>query len=434
MAETTEHLKREVGVFGLSANLINTVIGAGIFVLPAIVASILGAASIFAYIFCGILISLVMLCFAEVGSKVTTSGGVYTYIQSSFGPYFGFLTMILFGISVISADAAVANAIFDVMSSIFPFLKLGYVKVLFFLFIFGGLGYINVKGLKQGINLVKFMTITKLIPLLLLVLFSFGEVSLSNLSIESSPGILDIGKACLILFFAFQGAENALSIGGEVKNPRKTIPRAIFIGISCVLVIYILIQTVAQGVLGDSLVSFKENPLSTVADKVMGPLGFTLLTVGAAISMFGALSSDILSVPRVFFRASVDRVLPVKLLSKVHPKFATPYIAVICYASLDFIFASVGGFQQLAIISSATILLVYLGVSMSVIKLRRKNNSKSKKDEFKIPGGYLVPILSAAIIIWLLSNLNKNQAIAIVLFVGALSIIYFLKNKFKKDH
>ena len=229
MNETKEHLKREVGVLGLSANLINTVIGAGIFVLPAIVASILGAASIFAYIFCGILISLVMLCFAEVGSKVTTSGGVYTYIQSSFVPYFGFLTMILFGISVISADAAVANAIFDVVGSIFPFFKTGYLKVLFFMVIFGGLGYINVKGLKQGINLVKFMTVSKLIPLLLLVLFSFTEVSLSNLSIESTPGILDIGKACLILFFAFQGAENALSIGGEVKNPRKTIPKAIFI-------------------------------------------------------------------------------------------------------------------------------------------------------------------------------------------------------------
>ena len=150
--------------------------------------------------------------------------------------------------------------------------------------------------------------------------------------------------------------------------------------------------------------------------------------------MFGALSSDVLSVPRVFFRASADRVLPIKALSKVHPKFATPYIAVICYASMDFIFASVGGFQQLAIISSASILLVYLGVSMSVIKLRRKHPTTSKDDIFKIPGGYLVPILSAAIIIWLLSNLTKTQAIAIVIFVAALSLIYFLKTKFMKDH
>jgi amino acid transporter len=432
MSETKEHLKREVGVLGLSANLVNTVIGAGIFVLPAIVASILGAASIFAYLFCGVLVSLVMLCFAEVGSKITTSGGVYTYIQSSFGPYFGFLTMILFGISVIAADAAVANAIFDVVGSIFPVLDTGFFKVFFFLVIFGGLGYVNVKGIKQGINLVKFMTVSKLIPLLLLVLFSFSEVSFSNLAIESTPEILDIGKACLILFFAFQGAENSLSIGGEVKNPRKTIPRAVFFGVSCVLVVYILIQTVAQGVLGDSLPDFKESPLSTLAETVIGPVGFTLLTIGAAVSMFGALSSDVLSIPRVLFRASADRVLPFKALSKVHPKFATPYIAVICYASLDFIFATVGGFQQLAIISSASILLVYLGVSISVVKLRRRDKAKEKRNEFIIPGGYLVPILSSLIIMWLLSNLDKNQAIAIVIFVSFLTLIYFIKNKLSR--
>ena len=99
MKATNEHLKREVGVMGLSANLVNIMIGAGIFALPAIVAAGLGAASIFAYLFCGLLITLVMLCFAEVGSKVTTSGGAYTYIQSTFGPYFGFLTVILFVLS-----------------------------------------------------------------------------------------------------------------------------------------------------------------------------------------------------------------------------------------------------------------------------------------------------------------------------------------------
>ncbi|MBC5837814.1 APC family permease [Flavobacterium muglaense] len=430
MAETTEHLKREIGVLGLSANLINTMVGAGIFALPAIVAAGLGSASIFAYLFCGLLIAFVMLCFAEVGSKITTSGGAYTYIQSSFGPYFGFLTVVLFGLSTISADAAVANAVADIIGSIFPFFKSEIIRVIFFLVIFSGLGYINVIGVREGMRLVKILTISKLIPLFLLIFFSWGEFSMANIAFDSIPSINDIGTISLILFFAFQGAESGLSVSGEVDNPQKNIPRAIFFSIAGVLTLYILIQTVAQGVLGDSLASYKENPLSIVANQVFGPIGFTILTVGAAISMFGTLSSELLGMPRVLFRASKDKVLPFKPLSKVHKKYATPYVSVIVYASLGFLFSSLGGFKQLAVFSSATILLVYLGVSLSVIKLRKKNILK--EDGFRIPGGYTVPILSSLIIVWLLTNLNQFEVIAIAIFITVLSLLYFLRKKFKK--
>ena len=280
MQETNEHLKREVGVWGLSANLVNIMIGAGIFALPAIVAAGLGTSSIYAYLFCGLLISLVMLCFAEIGSKVTTSGGAYTYIESSFGPYFGFLTVILFVLSALSADGAVANALVDVLGSIFPFFKTGYVRTLVFFILFAGLGYINVKGIKEGMVLVKTITLTKLIPLLLLVFFSWGHVSFDNLIIDSTPTISEVGVISLILFFAFQGAETGLSISGEVKKPNRTIPRAIFISIIGVLILYILIQTVSQGVLGASLSTYTDNPLSMIAQQVFGPIGFTIITIG----------------------------------------------------------------------------------------------------------------------------------------------------------
>lgn len=430
MAETTENLKREIGVLGLSANLINTMVGAGIFALPAIVAAGLGSASIFAYLFCGLLIAFVMLCFAEVGSKITTSGGAYTYIQSSFGPYFGFLTVVLFSLSTISSDAAVANAVADIIGSIFPFFKSEVIRVIFFLTLFSVLGYINIIGVKEGIRLVKILTISKLIPLFLLIFFSWGEFSMDNMAFNSIPSINDIGTISLILFFAFQGAESGLSVSGEVENPKKNIPKAIFISIAGVLILYILIQTVAQGVLGDSLATYKENPLSVVANQVFGPVGFTILTIGAGISMFGNLSSELLGMPRVIFRASKDNVLPFKPLTRVHEKFATPYVSIIVYASLGFLFSSFGGFKQLAIISSATILLVYLGVSLSVIKLR--NNDTLKESGFKIPGGYIVPILSSLIIVWLLSNINRFEVIVIGVFISVLSLMYFLRKKFKK--
>ncbi len=431
MENNKEKLKRVVGVFGFSTNIINMVVGSGIFVLPAIVAAGLGSSSIFAYLLCGILVALVMLCFAEAGSRVTDSGGAYVYIKTAFGPYFGFLISVLFVFATISADAAVANAIVDIIGSMFPEFKLEYVKILTFLILFAGFGFVNIKGVNHGVKVVKFVTITKLVPLLLLILFSWGNVSFDNLSIGTLSPLNDIAKISLILFFAFQGAESGLSISGEVKNAKKNIPKGIFLSIITVLILYILIQVVSQGVLGNSLASFKENPLGAVANQVFGSIGFKAMTLAAAISMLGYLSSSILSMPRVLFQASKDNLLPIKPLSKIHSKFRTPYISIITYATAGFLFASIGGFEQLAIISSATVLLIYLGVSLSVVKLRKLNIGSG--NGFRIPGGYLIPILSSLTILYLLSNIAQNEFIVILIVIIILTIIYFLKINLNKS-
>ncbi len=422
------NLKREIGLLGLSANIINIVIGAGIFVLPAIVAAGLGSASIFAYLFCGILITLIMLCYAEVGSKITDTGGVYTYIEKSFGKYPGFLTAILFLFANITGTAAVANAIIEIIFKTFSIGEIQAIRILFFLILFGGLAYINIIGLRRGVGLVKIITILKLAPLLLLVIIGFKDVSLINLQWEAVPPFQKIGATSLILFFAFSGAGSALSVSGEVTNPQKTIPRAILLSTLIVLIIYILIQTVSQGVLGSSLSSFVENPLGEVANHIVGPIGFTLLTIGAAVSMFGNISSKVLSTPRIFFAASKDQIIPIKMLSEIHSKYTTPHISIILYAGLCFLFSSLGGFKELVIISSATSLLISLGVSFAVIKLRRGHNFDKKTKTFRIPGGYFIPILSSITIIWLLSNLSMNKIIAVGISIIVLSILYFLLN------
>lgn len=418
-----EGLNRTIGVWGLSANMVNIIVGAGIFVLPAIVAADLGSASVIAYLFCGILIALVMLCFAEAGSEVTDSGGPCTYIESAFGPYFGFLTAILFLVSTLSADAAVANAVADLLTVWFPILKEQLLRVIFFLTIFGSLAFINIRGVRQGLGLVIITTIAKLAPLLILILIGWKNVTFVNLQWEFIPSVSSIGQMSLILFFAFMGAESGLSVGGEIKNPQKTVPKAIFIAISGVLILYMLLQTVSQGVLGDSLASFRENPLAEVGNQLFGPIGLTLITIGAAVSMFGNLSGEILSVPRVLFGAARDNVIPLPLLTRVHLKFATPYISIIVYASIGFLLASLGGFEALAIVSSAAILLVYLGVALAVIKLR--NKAPSNLEAFRIPGGYTVPVLTSVIIIWFLSNLTGQELNSMLVLLAVLTMIYF---------
>lgn len=428
-----ENLKKEVGVWGLSANIINIVVGSGIFVLPAIVAADLGTSSIFAYLLCGLLVALVMFCFAEVGSKVTVSGGAYSYIQTAFGPYAGFLTAILFTLSTISADAAVANALLNMLSTIFPFLNSFLMKTLAFLMFFGFLGFVNIIGINQGIKMVKLLTLIKLTPLLLLVLCSWSQVSLDFLAIETIPDFGTIGKVSLVLFFAFQGAETGLSISGEVKNANKTIPKAIFLSIAGILILYIGIQTVSTGVLGSSLMDFKESPLSQVAKVVFGPVGFTLMTITAAISMFGIVAGETLSMPRVLFRAAKDGVLPVEQLARIHPKFKTPYISVAIYVGLGFLFATFGGFEQLAVMSSAAILLVYMGVALSVIILRKKEIKIDGNKTYTAPFGLVIPVVSVIIILCVLSNLTANEFLVFGVFIAVLSIVYVVKEWFLRS-
>ncbi len=430
---TEDSLKRTIGLWGLSANIINTVVGAGIFVIPAIVAASLGSASIFAYLFCGILIILVMLCFAEVGSKITHPGGAYAYIEETFGKYAGFITAVIFLIANVASDAAIANALADILGTFYPFFHSKPIKILFFLMIFSGLAFINIKGVKNSIRFVTMLTFMKIVPLLGIVFIGFKDIEIANLYWESIPSLQDLGEISLVLFFAFQGAESALSINGEVKNPQKIIPRAILISVTIILILYILIQTVAQGVLGDSLTSFQENPLGELANFIFGPIGLTLITIGAGVSMFGALSSAILGTPRILYSASKDRVIPITILSSVHKKYVTPYVAIIVYAATGFLFASLGGFKQLAILSSAAILIIYLGVALAVIKLRMKKNNASNSETFRIPGGYTIPILSVMIILYFLSNLTTNEIKASAIFIGVLSLIYFIIKKLKKS-
>lgn len=428
MEDKSKNLKREIGFIGLSSNIINIVIGSGIFVLPAIVAADLGAASILAYVVCGILITLMMLCFAEVGSKITDTGGVYIYIEKTFGNYPGFLTVCLMFLANITGVAAIANAVVAIVFKIFPFIQSDISRIFFFAFLFSGLGYINIVGLKRGIGFVKLITFLKIAPLLLIVFIGFKDIDVTNLVWETTPSIQQIGATSLVLFFAFTGAGSALSVSGEVQNPQRTIPRAILFSILIIGVIYVMVQTVSQGVLGASLPSFTKNPLGEVASYIFGPIGLGLLTIGAAVSMFGSISSSVLSVPRVLFAASKDEVIPIKALSKVHQKYTTPYGAILVYIVLAFLFATIGGFKELAIISSAAMLIISLGVCIATIKLRRDGRFDSQNETFKIPGGYLVPILSIIVILWFLTNLSENKILGFGLLVAILSILYFLIN------
>jgi amino acid transporter len=198
-----------------------------------------------------------------------------------------------------------------------------------------------------------------------------------------------------------------------------------------ILVFYLLLQTVTQGVLGANMEAVKDAPLAAIAEKMVGPVGAIILLLTAAFSCFTTVFGDVLATPRLLFAGANDGLFP-KFLGKVHPKFATPHLAIIVWGALIFIFSVSGGFKQMAILASASILIIYLTVILATIKMRTKKHKAAEKT-FKIPGGLTVPLIGIAAIGWMFTSLGKWEILSVLFFIAVVCVIYFVMKKVKKE-
>ncbi|MES2223249.1 MAG: amino acid permease [Acidobacteriota bacterium] len=406
-----DKLKRVIGPFGLGATAVNIAVGAGIFVVPAFVAAILGPAAIVAYFVCGIAVALVLTCYIEIGSFVHRSGGGVAYIEEAFGPLMGFLAWVMYSVGYeVVACGALAVALLGSLAMWAPALGHGAPRILALFVVFGGLATVNIIGTRQGLGVAVASTIAKLIPLLLAVVAGIFLVHWRQLRWAGWPPAAKLGQASLILFFAFQGLEEALAPSAEIRDPARTVPRAMFGATATVILLYVALQLVSQGVLGDELAQQTTAPLAAVAGRIVGIGGSTLVSIGIAVSIFGSLAGGMFSAPRAFFLAAEDGTLPAAL-AKVHPRFRTPHIAILVVAALMFLLAASGGFKHLAILSSASILCVYLAVCLGALKLRYTR--KQVPGAFRAPGGPLIGILGSIVVIWLLSHSTRVEVVAL---------------------
>ena len=430
MTNQNEGLKRELGIADVAINVINIAIASGIFLLPALIAGILGNASIVAYAVCGFMFLLVALCYAEVSSRITTSGGMYAYIEKAFGPFWGFLanTLFWFGTGAFVA-AALINGIADMLSIPFPILNQSFYRGLLFLTFFIGVAYSNIIGTKQGMLIIKIITVIKILPLILILVAGLAQLNTANLSWQGFPSVDNLGAASLILFFAFAGGETALNISGEMKNPNRTAPLGLLLGVLFLVIFYALLQIVSQSAMGAELANQKA-PLAAVAGILLGSWGIKVLIACGVIAIFGSFYSIILGFSRVLFAGAKDGLLP-KFLSAVHPKYATPHLAIVGFSVIAFIMAVSGGFRQLIVLATITILISYTGVVLVLIKFRLKEN-KAYPAGFRLPGGLLIPMITLIILGWFLFQSKLNELIAIGILLAALSVIYAVKLFFNK--
>lgn len=418
-------LLRALGVWGLAANIINVTVGGGIFRLPASAASVLGPAAPVAYLLCAVVMGLIVLCFAEAGSRVSLTGGLYAYARVAFGPLVGFIVGVMLWGGATTAMAAISSFFGDALAALVPAIGAGVGRTAIIaatLLMFTWLNVVGVSGANR-FNVV--MTVAKLLPLVVLVVAGVGAVHRANLTWTSAPPAGELARASTVLIFAFFGVESALVPNGEVREPARTIPRAIFLAMIGITVLYLGIQVVAQGVLGSAL-GGQKTPLAEAAAVAMGAPGRILILVGSVISMFGYVGGMTMAIPRMLFAFGRDGFLPAGVAT-VHSRYRTPVVAIILQTLIVLGLALSGSFERLAIIANGCILLVYGACCLAVLELRRRGVRETEAGAaapFRIPLAGVVPLLALTAICWLLTSLTIDEWKALVVVIGVAIGVY----------
>jgi len=404
-AERVDHqLVRGIGIPALTANIISSTIGAGIFVLPAAMSRALGPAAPVAFVCCAIAMVLFVTCFAIAGSRVSLTGGLYAYV-------------------------GVVNVLVNSIVIVAPFLGSGVMRIIVMIVVYGSLVVINVRGVRGGAGAVTVVTFAKLLPLLLFICAGIFFIHPANLTWTAWPGSKSLGDAVILLIFAFVGIEVALIPSGEVKNPARTVPRSAYLALVITTVIYIMIQLVAQGTLGADLANYKDAPLAEAAAKFLGNIGRTILLGGATVSAFGFVTSDILSSPRIIFAFGRDGALPA-WFAHVHPRYRSPDVAIVTYALLAFALSITGTFEQLAVLSNVAVLLMYL-LCCAACWFLVQRDIRADGQPFNFPGMKIVPALAIAAIIWILAHATVREFAVNGILLAIASVLYVMRRQLR---
>lgn len=421
MTGLNEGLARGIGRWDLLAICINTVIGAGIFGLPSKVYSLVGPYSILVFVLCALIVALFVLCFAEVASRFESTGGMYLYARESFGPIVGFEVGWLYWIVRMTSFAANCNLMLAYLTLFVPGANEGPLRVALILGICLLLIGVNIAGVKQSAWLTNFFTIGKLLPLALLAVVGVFFIEPDNFTFGEMPGYSSVSGAVLLLIYAFVGFEATVIPAGESKDPKRDMPFALIGALVVIALLFILVQIVAVGTLPG--LASSERPLADAAGTFLGSLGATFIGVGAIISILGNLNSGLLAGSRIPFAMAERGEMP-SSVAATHRSFKTPWVAVLVTGAVTMVLTVQSNFVTALTIAVITRLLVYAVTcaSLPVFRLRKE----SPEAGFKAPFGMVLSVLSLAVVVWLISNVDfKKEGFAMLAAIGIGLLVYF---------
>lgn len=423
-------LLRAVGSFALTAAVINIIVGAGIFKMPATLSAQMGAAAPLALIVGALAILPVALCFAAVGSRAAATGGPYTYASAAFGPFAGFVAGALMWISNVASSAGVAAALGVQVASLFPAFESAQARAALLLGVYLVIFLLNAFGVKLGARAIATLATLKLTPLFLLTAVGLFFVDWTQVNWTDVPSWGAMGTSMVLVMFAYSGMETALIPSGEVRDVSRSVPRATIAAILLVVLLYLGLQIVAQGVLGPAL-GKSGVPLADTAGALWQPAR-TLLLLTACVSMLGFLMGNLLGTSRLVFALGRDGYLP-SIFGAVSARHRVPLLAITAHAAcacalalasvLDVSSLVSGGFDTLVLISGGGNCLVYIAVCLAAWRLQRVD-LRERGEPFVLPGGAVaIPLLSVLAMGAIVATLTAKEWAALG---GALALLIVL--------
>ncbi|MEO7082966.1 MAG: amino acid permease [Gemmatimonadaceae bacterium] len=415
---TAPRLVRALGRWDLVALVINGILGAGIFGLPAKVHALLGAWGIVAIIACALLMGVIIACFAEVSSRFRDTGGPYLYAATAFGPTTGFLVGWLLWLSRITGICAIMGIMVEYVAYLAPSVATGTPRVAFVVAVIAGLSLLHVSGVKRAATVGNVLTVLKLAPLLLLVGVGMFRMVPARFDFTVIPSNHDFSNGVLLLGFAFVGWESALVAAGELRDPRRDMPFAIAIGLAAVALLYVAIQVVCVDAVPSLATSTR--PLADAARATLGPAGATLIVVGAVVSMLGTINGGVLTVSRLTFAMADAGQLP-RGLAAVHPRYLTPVSSIALAAVVSLALTLSSTFVYLLTVSTIARLLIFAVCCVALPVLRR--HEADLPALVRMPGGVVIPVLALVLIAWLLAGSSWSATRDVVISVAAGAVL-----------
>jgi amino acid transporter len=417
MTSAKTGLVRAIGRWSLAALAVNSVIGSGIFGLPATVAGLLGKRSILAVLIAGVAMGVIIGCFAEVASQFSQAGGPYLYARTAFGRLTGIVVGWMLYLAQTAAPAANANLFVIYLAAFWPAAKEPWPRAIVLTLLVGILAIVNAIGARQGTVLSNITTVAKLLPLLMVITAGAAVTIVHHTPWGASAWppapVTDWLKAMVLLVFAYGGFETALAPMGEAKNPKRDAAFAVFVTLIACTVIYALVQWVVIGVLGPDATT--DRPLAEVARLTMGNRGAALVAVGALISVYGYLSAKLLGMPRVTFALAKNGDLP-QIFAAVSKIFQTPWFSILFYALIVWGLAMMGSFTWNVTLSVVARLFYYAVVCAALIALRRAPEQRAR---FRLPAGPLFAILGIGICVALATQVDLSKSIILGVTLAA---------------
>jgi amino acid transporter len=407
---TSEGLVRAIGRWSLVALTVNSILGSGIFGLPSQVASLLGRRSPWAVLLAGGAMGIIILCYAEVSSQFTQTGGTYIYCREAFGPLTGLQVGWMLMLSRLTACAANADLLVIYLGTFWPQTARPAARFAIITVLLGALLAVNFRGVRNGTLVSNFFVVAKLIPLGIVCLaggyYLSTHAAATWPSVNAGPGTWR--SAMLLLFFAYGGYEAAMNPLGEARNPKRDAPFALLTALAIITLLYTGLQWVVIGILPAS--STTERPLAEVARVVMGNGGAALVAAGAMVSVYGYLGANFLTGPRATFAFAEQGEFP-RWFAAVHPRFRTPHVSVVVFAFLCWGLALFGSFTWNVTLSAVARLFYYGAVCAAVPVLRRKQPEAAW---IRLPAGPVFAAAGVMICVVLLSGVDFSKSLILL--------------------